>query len=327
MSNLKPIFLFSLPRSGSTFAQRVLAAHPAVATATEPHFLLPLVQSLNPWGSYSEYEHQLSTWAILEFCRDSLPGQQADYLEEIRNFTLNLYNKTRHNGETHFLDKTPRYHLIADQIIELFPEGKFVFLWRNPLAIVASMIGTFYDGRWKTYLFDFDLYSGYPNLIDAYKAHPEASFGLRYEDSVLDPEATWQAVFDYLELPFDPELLQKFNKVKLAGNIRDPNADSPQYQKINKKPLEKWKALLANPLRKAWARDYLHWLGVERLNAIGYSLDELLAELDEVPTSLSYLADDMWRMPYGRFSRVFESHMLRDKWRQWRKGEHLFMHK
>ena len=327
MSTQTPVFLFSLPRSGSTFAQRVLAAHPSIATATEPHFLLPLLHSMEPFGSYSEYEHQLSAWAILEFCRDSLPQHEADYRAEIRNFTLNLYAKATPNNEPFFLDKTPRYHLIADNLMDLFTDGKFIFLWRHPLSIVASMIGTFYEGRWYTYLFDFDLYSGMINLIDAWQKHANKAFSVRYEDLVLQPQSTWQGVFDYLSLPFDPALLDKFNKVKLKGAVRDPNADLPQYQKINKKPLEKWRTYFTNPLRKTWARRYLNWLGTERLAVMGYDLTEILQELDTIPIDWRYVGEDMVRMPYGRFSRIFESHMVRDKLRKVRRGERLFMHK
>ena len=119
MSDINPIFIFSLPRAGSTFTQRVLATHPAVATATEPHFLLPLTRSLEPYGSYSEYEHQLSTWAILEFCRDSLPDGQEDYRRAIRHFALELYSRVANGEHRYFLDKTPRYHLIARELIEM----------------------------------------------------------------------------------------------------------------------------------------------------------------------------------------------------------------
>ncbi|MBA3701438.1 MAG: sulfotransferase [Rubrobacteraceae bacterium] len=41
-----PLFLLSLPRSGSTLAQRFLAAHDAIATASEPWILLPYFYTL-----------------------------------------------------------------------------------------------------------------------------------------------------------------------------------------------------------------------------------------------------------------------------------------
>lgn len=41
-----PLFLLSLPRSGSTLAQRFLAAHDAIARASEPWILLPYLYTL-----------------------------------------------------------------------------------------------------------------------------------------------------------------------------------------------------------------------------------------------------------------------------------------
>ena len=38
-----PIFIFSLPRAGSTLLQRVLMGHPEIASIAEPWLLLPLM--------------------------------------------------------------------------------------------------------------------------------------------------------------------------------------------------------------------------------------------------------------------------------------------
>jgi hypothetical protein len=50
---------------------------------------------------------------------------------------------------------------------------------------------------------------------------------------------------------------------------------------------------LANSLPKRWCRRYPCWLGADRLATVDYDLVQLLAELDDVPTSMRYrlLAD------------------------------------
>jgi hypothetical protein len=54
----------------------------------------------------------------------------------VHDFGIDLY--TRAAGEArYFLDKTPRYHYVVDDLFRVFPEAKTIFLWRNPLAIVA----------------------------------------------------------------------------------------------------------------------------------------------------------------------------------------------
>ena len=51
--SVTPVFIFSLPRSGSTLTQRVLTAHDGVASAAEPWVLLPLLQPLVPTAAVS----------------------------------------------------------------------------------------------------------------------------------------------------------------------------------------------------------------------------------------------------------------------------------
>ncbi|MEZ4607679.1 MAG: sulfotransferase [Deinococcales bacterium] len=63
---MTPLFLFSLPRSGSTLLQRILAAHPDIATLSEPWFILPLIYMTRDEGIYSEYDHSHLTRALTD---------------------------------------------------------------------------------------------------------------------------------------------------------------------------------------------------------------------------------------------------------------------
>ena len=72
-----PLFLFSLPRSGSTLAQRILAAHGGIATTSEPWILLPYLYTLRDNGIYAEYNHRSLISAIEDFY-EMLPGGRED---------------------------------------------------------------------------------------------------------------------------------------------------------------------------------------------------------------------------------------------------------
>ena len=158
---LQPIFLFSISRSGSTLIQRIIAAHDGVATTSEPWLLLPYAYTLRPQGVDAEYVHPLMVAAIEDFCKE-LPRGEEDYLAELRRFSLDLYEKAAGEGATHFLDKSPPYCLVAEEIMRLFPEAKFVFLWRNTLSVLASMIETW--GPWRPTFMGSDLFVGLPRL-------------------------------------------------------------------------------------------------------------------------------------------------------------------
>ena len=305
---ITPLFLFSLPRSGSTLTQRILSSHEEIATVSEPWILLPYLYTLKRQGIHSEYDHKHTTEAIRQFCLE-LPNGKNDYLAEIRSFILQLYHKAAKDGEKYFLDKTPRYSLVVENIIDLFPEGKFVFLWRNPLAIVASIVETWTDRKFNLAHNQIDLFDGLSNLIAAYEKYADKSCVIHYETLLVSPESELRRMFDYLEMPFDVSLLSTFGDVQLQGKLGDKTGIH-QYKSVNQEPLTKWKHTLDNPVRKAWCRRYLKWIGKERLAVMGYSLEKLLIELDASPSNLRMVGPDLIRIIYGNASNLLGTKLI-----------------
>lgn len=307
----EPVFLFSLPRSGSTLVQRVLASHADVATVSEPWILLPFFYALRRRGVYAEYNHSSVVSAVEDFC-GALPGGREDYVAELRELALRLYDKATPNGERYFLDKTPRYHLICREVMDAFPEAKHVFLWRNPLAVISSIIETWGGGRWNVYRHKVDLFDGVEELVAAYEKHEDTAHAVRYEDLLTDPAPAWEGIFRHLELPFEPSSLESFGGVRLGGRKGDPTG-TKLYGGISREPIERWRSVLASPLRKAWCRRYLRWLGRDRLSIMGYDLDDLLGRLDALPNAYGPVASDLWRGTYGVGYDLLEPKMLRQK--------------
>ncbi len=291
--DIQPIFLFSVSRSGSTLVQRVVAAHEGVATVSEPWLLLPYAYALRREGIQAEYFHPLMVTAISDFCQQ-LPGGIDDYRLESREFAMRLYEKATatDGGARYFLDKSPAYYLVAEEIMRLFPGGKFVFLWRNPLSIMASIIETFNGGRWHPTACRGDLSIGLPRLTAAYRANAARAHAVRFEDLLGGDELPWRRLTDYLDIEFDARTLERFSEVKLGGSMGDPTGVA-QYAALSTEPVHKWKATLANPLRKAWCRRYLRFIGEDRLGMMGYDSRQLLRELDALPTTAASLAPDL----------------------------------
>jgi hypothetical protein len=321
-----PIFLFSLPRSGSTLCQRILSSHAEIATVNEPHLLLYFLFSLKDKGVYSIYNHKAVSCAIQAFCR-RLPGGRSAYLSELREFVRGLYGLAAGDEVSYFLDKTPKYNLVVQEIFDLFPDAKFIILWRNPLAVVSSVMRTWHNGHWNLHHVDVEIYQGLANLIDAYRKEAHHVCAVQYEELVTSPEQAWQRIFDYLDLSFSADLLKNFSGVKFTGRFSDPNSRLARYQKITREPLHKWKPLLANPIRKAWCRRYLRWIGADRLKTMGYDLDCLLAELDAVPSSTRFLCSDLLMTLHSTVSRTIETRIMRHKLQALRSGQRIYMHK
>jgi hypothetical protein len=314
--NLTPIFLFSLPRSGSTLLQRILATHDQVATAAEPHLLLPLIYTFRRDGIYTDYQHEFLVPAVEEFCAE-LPHGRDDFNSEVREFVLRLYAraaKTDKKTCRYFLDKTPRYNAIVEEVIELFPDAKIIFLWRQPLAIVASIIDSWDNGRWTIFRYKRDLFRGLINLLNAQRRFADKCFTVRYEDFIAQPETELGRLLAYLELDLDLSLLTRFTEVKFNTRYERYHAREARYGgAVSAEPLGKWKQMVGNPLRRMWCRRYLRVIGKNRLKQMGYDYNHLNKELNGISFNLRFVGSDSVRMIYGVFRCAFELPLLRRK--------------
>jgi hypothetical protein len=294
--SVRPVFVLSLPRSGSTLLQRMLATHPQVATASEPWVLLPQLYALREHGATAEYGHRTAARAIADFA-DALPGGRDDYLAEVRRSALSLYERAAGDAAW-FVDKTPRYHLVVDEIMALFPDARFVFLWRNPLAVAASIIDSFGRGHWNLDRYDVDLHGGIDRLVAAHARRDPRAVAVRFEDVVADPVAGTSAVFELLGLDAADATAEAFADTSLNGRMGD-RTGTAAYTEISGEPVERWRMTMANPLRKRWCAGYLRALGRDRLAAMGYDLDELAREVAGIHARPAGLASDVARRAYG----------------------------
>lgn len=317
---IKPIFLFSLPRSGSTLLQRLLNASDEIATVSEPWILLPLMYAGKTEGIYSEYHCRLSAQALEDFIR-ILPNGMDDYQRAIRALVIDLYGKAA-PASRFFLDKTPRYSVIAPEVAELFPDARYIFLWRNPLAVVASCLDTWWGGKWSVGSYKIDLFKGLERMLAAQQLLGEQALSLRFEDLLKKPEDELGRIGNYLGLKDTIGVSLEYGS-GLSGRMGDPTGIR-NYSSVSEEPLEKWKATLANPLRKAWCRNYLGWIGRDRLRQMGYDMTGLLEDIEALPLSMSNLLSDLYRMPSSAFKGALDFYPLKHKFRAWREGRKVY---
>jgi Sulfotransferase family len=308
-----PLFLLAPSRSGSTLLQRLLAGHSAIATASEPQILLPPLRALEERGAYAVWNQWTLARALEDFAGE-LPGGRQDYLDAVAAFARDLYGRAAPTA-TYFLDKTPRYHLIVESLYEAFPDAKFVFLWRNPLAIASSYIDSWGGGRWNLHLFANELHEGIASLADAYARIRKVAVAVRFEDLVVDPELESERILSYLELPLEPGLTERFAQVQLRGRAGDKSGVE-RYSTISPEPRDTWRTTMANPVRRRWAARHLRWLGDDRLRLMGYERQELLAGLQ--PARVGGATSDAVRSLRGELSARRRSRLWGIDARTWR---------
>jgi len=280
-----------------------------VTSLAEPWFLLPFVYSHGHHSMISEYAHQGAMKATNDFI-NNLPNKEKDFNESLSVFASGLYEKQCTNGEVYFVDKTPRYHLIIQEISELFPDAKFIFLFRNPLHIISSIMETFCDGGfYGLFRYNIDITQGVGNLAKGYKLLETRAFALDYEDLVTDPKKALKGVCDYLELDFEPEMLQKFSKQDTKGKMGDPTG-TKLYKSIQKTSLDKWKNTFNNRYRKKIVKKYIEDLSEKDLSTIGFDKEAVLEELNTASVTKPFKLKDFLHVTSGKYILKYNLNIL-----------------
>ncbi|MEM1331371.1 MAG: sulfotransferase [Planctomycetota bacterium] len=294
------IFLLSLPRAGSTLLQRVLGGHPEVATSPEPWALLPMLSARVRGAGSAVYDHGTAVTAIEQFVDDEA------WASATRAAGDALYVSAA-NGKRWFLDKTPRYALFAERLIEAYPDAAYVILWRNPLAVLASIFHTWGKDPLGIERHRVDLYDGLLGLLAAKRrleGHGSA-VEVRYEDLVSSPEQHARRVCDAIGLEFGTDMIGAVGGRRLEGAVGDPTGQR-EFSEVDASPVERWPERLCNPYRRAFAREYLSWLDAPRddgesaLETMGYDVLELEQKLGAAPGGWSKWGGDRARASRGR---------------------------
>lgn len=277
-----PIFLFSMVRSGSTLLQRILATHSKIDSAFEPWILLPLMYLTKSGGVISEYGSN-NTRNHVKHLISQFPNKDQDYYKQVNMFAKNFYGLLSDENTTYFVDKTPRYLLIIPEIIEAFPEAKFIFLLRNPIQIYASIISSFGDGKFKC-LSRFNLFNeltfGPKLLSEGMKLLKDNAVIVRYEDLVNKPKPELENILKYLNLDYEDPMLSDFHQRDYQQILVDRDNPPETYNKVSNVTLEKWKKTFNTRYRKRILTSYLKRLDNTILVNLGYDKAELLKELD-----------------------------------------------
>lgn len=290
---MKPIFIFSLPRSGSTLLQRILTTSDEIESTAEPWILLPLFYALKHEGIYAEYSHRYLARAV-DDCIENLPKGKEDYYSAIRDFAFSFYGKFGTENR-YFVDKTPRYTLICNEIMECFQNAYFIVLTRNPLDVAASMMQTYAGGRWNLFRYKIDLIQGLRNICSILHKEKNNVIHIRYEELVKNPENVLKKLENFLGCKFDPG---KLDQIKFKGRMGD-QVGVTKYKDISQDPIDSWKRVCCNPFRKYIARKYIMRMPGIDLELLGVDKSVTIQIIARLPFGLKYFISDIILMIIG----------------------------
>ncbi len=323
MDNPNLIFLISLPRSGSTLLQKMLTTSPYIYSTSEPWLMLPQLFILQKEGLRTTYGHETFMYAIEDFIRQ-LPNGYQDYYDSLQEFAISLYGKVEHDAHAqYFLDKTPRYYLIMQSLLKIFPNAKFILLFRNPLEVFASILRTWFENRFFIYKNSIDIFQG-PHLLAAgLELLKDRCIAVQYGDLIDAPDEELNRICTYLNISYTDSMVDQYSNVEFRGIMGDPEK-ARAYATISKEPILKWKKTFNTHYRKWFAKLYVRRLGDETLSAFNTSINDLLADIDSIKELEPGSIRDAWDHMNCLMKILFDNENLSQRFRKLRQRKQPF---
>jgi hypothetical protein len=140
----KPIFIVNPPRSGSSLLFETLAQAPNVYTVGgESHGIIEGTRGLGVQANSFESN-----------CLDERQARPEIVSELRRRFDQQLRDRNgapAPAGRIRMLEKTPKNALRIPFLAKVFPEARFIYLYRDPHQVLASMMEGWESGRFVMY--------------------------------------------------------------------------------------------------------------------------------------------------------------------------------
>jgi LPS sulfotransferase NodH len=141
----RPLFIVSAPRSGSTLLFETLASSNEVATlGGEAHWLVEGMPELRP-GAPGVDSNRLVAAQATEAVASRIISQVLERAQQRDGSPADA------DAPLRFLEKTPKNALRIPFFDRIFPDARFIFLWRDPRENISSIMEAWRAGRWRTY--------------------------------------------------------------------------------------------------------------------------------------------------------------------------------
>lgn len=197
-----PVFIIGQPRSGSTLLDRMLDAHPAVASGGELRFFGFAVRQVTG----SDEPRQFSADLMRRAAKADMTRIGEAYVDLASTLRLEA---------AHIIDKLPANYLYLPLILAALPNARVIHIRRNPLDGCLSIFKQLFA---DAYLYSYDLgelarhYQRYLDLMATWRHR----FGDRfievdYEALVGNTGETLRDVLQYAGLSWNDACLEYFN--------------------------------------------------------------------------------------------------------------------
>ncbi len=211
-----PVFVVGLPRTGTTLVERIVASHSAMTSAGETNVFPRLSANRTVDANCDLTELGRSYAAIVERVYETC-GKR-------------------------FVDKTLQNYLYCGVIHAALPRAKIILVRRDPLDVGWALYKAHFQQGF-TFSYDLEELADYCLAYERLAAHwkkalpAESLLEVAYEDVVRDQEGASRRIIEFLDLPWEDQVL-RFHESPA------PSATASAFQvrcPIYASSLEKWR--------------------------------------------------------------------------------------
>jgi Sulfotransferase family len=199
-----PVFILTASRSGSTLLRVILDSHPRLACPPET-------------GITSACMRLAMTCDVLENAGAAAPDQSPELPPAIRAVVRAAVDRAyghylAQRGKQRWCDKSLDSHMHAELMAQVYPDAKFICLFRHCMDVIASGVEAC---PWGLQRYGFDPFvAQYPGnsvaavgsywlscaqaILSFADGHPRSCHQVRYEDLVTAPEETVAGILSFL---------------------------------------------------------------------------------------------------------------------------------
>jgi hypothetical protein len=242
-----PVFIIGAPRSGTTALALSLAQHSQLWTSAESDVLYHLFEK----GHAESAFQKAITTPGQQWLRKHEVGKQ-EFLAFL-GLGLNALFTSRSGGRR-WIDQTPLYTLITDQLVDLFPGACFIHILRDGRRVVNSMIhflqsdgvkvpgiGAKVIGSWSTNFREAcKTWRHYTRQAMALcSARPDRCRTVVNEQLLADPRGGFRSLCSFLGLPYEdgPACFFATNRVNSSFHNDSTTSAAPR---ANINPWTEW---------------------------------------------------------------------------------------
>jgi tetratricopeptide (TPR) repeat protein len=223
VSSARLIFIVGMPRSGSTLLEQILCSHSQVTTISENNYL---------GNAITEFEQNFRFPDIDERSLDALPQVAEKYLQCLGPLTDNSV----------IVDKTLLNYMFSGVIRLLFPNARFIYTQRNPVATCYGAYKQLFSPGNVPFTYNLDyLAARYRDTVRMVRhwvrVIPDSYFVLDYESLVENQEQITRDLLNFCELPWEDSCLNFHENESAVGTASRMQVK----QKIYSSAVAEWK--------------------------------------------------------------------------------------